>query len=87
LRQLQGLLCLAREIGVGVEKTWLKVSEVAARLREAGYTDSLDTIRRGVDRGHYGDKGTGWYVTDTGYRMVSSAAVDALISRRSSPAD
>lgn len=63
-------------------KGHLTVQEVQERLREAGYPDSVDTIRRAIDRGTYGDEGRDWYRTETGYRMVRPAAVDAVIARR-----
>lgn len=68
---------------------WLTVTEVQARLKAAGYPDSLATIRRAVDAGKYGPQGDAWYKTEGGsYRMVSTEAVDALIARRrKSPED
>lgn len=68
-------------------KGHLTVLEVQERLRAAGYTDSLDTIRRAIDRGVYGRRGTDWYRTESGYRMVRPTAVDALIERRRAGAD
>lgn len=68
------------------EPQWLTVAKVKERLAAAGYPDSVDTIRRGVDAGDYGEEGVGWYRTErSGYRYVSPAAVDALIARRRSP--
>lgn len=61
---------------------YLKISEVRARLAAAGYPDSVDTIRRDLDRGTYGVQGQDWYRADSGYRYVSSSAVDAVIARR-----
>lgn len=61
---------------------YLRIAEVRARLAAAGYPDSDDTIRRAVDRGTYGVQGQDWYRSESGYRYVSSSAVDAVIARR-----
>lgn len=66
-------------------KPHLTVAEVADRLAAAGYADKVDTIRRAIDKGTYGEQGTDWYRTESGYRMVRPAAVDAVIERRRAP--
>lgn len=63
---------------------YLTVAQVAERLNAAGYPDKVDTIRRAIDRGVYGKQGDDWYRTESGYRMVKSSAVDALLERRRS---
>lgn len=64
-------------------RRWLTVKQVTAMLHAAGYPDSLDTVRRGIDAGDYGQQGADWYRTERGrYRMVAAAAVDRLIARR-----
>lgn len=67
------------------EKPWLTIKEVVDLVREAGYTDSADTVRRAIDAGRYGAEGTDWHRTDSGYRMVTPAAVAANIQRRRQP--
>lgn len=68
------------------DKPWLTIREIVERLRDAGYTDSSDTVRRAIDAGRYGTQGTDWYRTDGGYRMVRPDAVEANIQRRREPA-
>lgn len=66
-----------------MDDPWLTVNEVIKRLRDAGYPDSPDTVRRGVDAGDYGTEGPDWYRTERGrYRMVRASAVDRVIARR-----
>jgi molybdopterin-guanine dinucleotide biosynthesis protein len=65
------------------EPDWLTVHGVVERLRAAGYRDSAMTVRRMVDDGEFGSQGKDWYRTERGkYRMVSAAAVQALVARR-----
>lgn len=59
---------------------WLAISEVVARFRDAGYPDSVNTIRRLFDQGAF----TETYTADSGYRYVSAAAVDAYLAARRS---
>lgn len=61
---------------------WLTVKQVVARLQAAGYDDKVDSVRRAIDAGHYGKRGEDWFRTESGYRKVSPAAVDAVIERR-----
>jgi len=65
------------------EGGYLTVAQVRQRLIAAGFRDSGQTIRRLVDRGHFGVEGTDWYLTEIGrYRMVAADAVDRLITHR-----
>lgn len=67
---------------MGRDDEYLTLGDVVNRLRAAGYPDSRQTVRRAIDRGTYGAEGIDWYRTETGYRMVRSLAVDAVIARR-----
>jgi hypothetical protein len=78
-------LLQTREAGVE-EKPWWTIKDVVARLHAAGYTDSRDKVRRGIDAGHYGQQGEDWHISESGYRYVKPAAVEALIARRRRPA-
>ena len=69
-----------------MSERWLTVTEVRARLLAAGYDDSVDTIRRGIDAGRYGEQGRDWYRSEGGgYRMVRPEAVDRFLARRRQP--
>lgn len=70
---------------MGEDKPYLTIGRVVARLREAGYPDTVDIVRAAIDRGLYGVEGHDWYRTESGYRMVRPAAVDAVIARRRTP--
>jgi hypothetical protein len=80
--QLRRLRVLRKGWRVNDDKRWLTLADVVARLREAGYDDSRDTVRRAIDAGQYGVEGADWYRTESGYRKVMPAAVDRLIARR-----
>ncbi len=58
--------------------TWLSVAEAVARLREAGYDDSPQTVRRlmaaGILRGRLTELGR--------HRRIEPKSVDELIERR-----
>ncbi|WP_431728261.1 hypothetical protein [Verrucosispora sp. TAA-831] len=61
---------------------WLTVQQVMDAVRAAGYPDKIDTLRRRIDGGHFGEQGKDWYRTESGYRMVAPAAVEAFLRRR-----
>lgn len=61
---------------------WLTVQQVTDLVRAAGYPDSVDTIRRRIDAGSFGQRGKDWYRTESGYRLVRPAAVDEFIAAR-----
>jgi hypothetical protein len=84
LGRLRWLLGLSEGACVS-DKPWLTIKEVVDLVRAAGYTDSADTVRRAIDVGRYGTEGKDWYRTDSGYRMVTPAAVAANIERRRQP--
>lgn len=68
-----------------VEKVeYLTVAQVTERLNAAGYPDKVDTVRRDIDRGRYGQQGGTWYRTPSGYRMVKASVVRAEVERRRS---
>lgn len=72
---------------MGEEKPYLTIGKAVARLHKAGYGDTADQVRAAIDKGVYGAEGRDWYRTESGYRMVRPAAVDAVIARRrASPA-
>ncbi|MFD0819330.1 hypothetical protein [Micromonospora zhanjiangensis] len=52
------------------------------QVQAAGYPDSVDTIRRRVDRGEFGARGQDWYRSESGYRYVQPAAVHEFLRRR-----
>ncbi|MFC6017826.1 NUDIX domain-containing protein [Plantactinospora solaniradicis] len=86
LVNLQGLADLGDD--VSAQPGYLTISQVHTRLRDAGFTDSTQTIRRLIDDGQFGAEGEDWYRTERGgYRMISIGAVDRLIGRRRRPAD
>jgi excisionase family DNA binding protein len=60
------------------DHTYLTVAEVCARLREAGYDDSPQTVRRLLTAGHL----TGRRTEIGGHRRIEAASVDALIAKR-----
>lgn len=57
---------------------WLQVGEVVDAFREAGWGDSASTIRRLIDKGHFGET----WVSESGYRHVSAASVALFLSKR-----
>lgn len=61
---------------------WLTVQRVTDAVQAAGYPDSVDTIRRRIDAGEFGQRGEDWYRSESGYRFVQPAAVEAFIRRR-----
>ncbi|MEU4594391.1 hypothetical protein [Micromonospora aurantiaca (nom. illeg.)] len=61
---------------------WLTVQQATALVRAAGYPDSVDTIRRRIDAGRFGEQGKDWYRAESGYRYVTPAAVEEFIRRR-----
>lgn len=65
-----------------IDKPYLTIGEVAARLRDAGYGDTMGMVRAAIDRGVYGEQGIDWYRAESGYRMVRPAAVDRVIAGR-----
>lgn len=71
---------LEKRAGVTVE--WLTVQQAAAMIQAAGYPDSVATIRRRIDAGRFGEQGEDWYRSESGYRFVRPAAVEAFIRRR-----
>lgn len=75
----QTIIASGRKVGPVVgDGKYLRISEVLDRLREAGYPDSESTVRRLVDAGEL----ESYRPTIGGHRRITSASVDALISRR-----
>jgi len=70
-----------------VAADWLTVQQVTDLVRAAGYPDSVDTIRRRIDAGAFGERGKDWYRSETGYRLVRPAAVDRFITARREQAE
>lgn len=64
------------------EQQWLTVQRVKERFTAAGWPDSADTIRRRIDAGEFGARGEDWYRSESGYRYVRPAAVEAFLRRR-----
>lgn len=59
------------------------VVEIVERLREAGYADSPQTVRRLIDSGAFGAEGRDWYRTERGgHRQVKASAVERFIEKR-----
>lgn len=58
--------------------TWLKLSEVIARFRDAGLADSESTIRRMMDDGVFGPLD----VTHGRHRRARAAKVEAYLTER-----
>lgn len=74
---------MAERVDVAAE--WLTVQRVTDLVQSAGYPDSVDTIRRRIDAGEFGQRGEDWYRSESGYRYVRPAAVESFIqSRRAS---
>jgi excisionase family DNA binding protein len=63
---------------------WLTVAEAVQKLRDAGYPESHQTVRRLADAGHLMS-----YRTEAGaHRRIRAESVDALIrARRGEPTD
>ncbi|SCL21566.1 hypothetical protein [Micromonospora inyonensis] len=65
-----------------MDSDWLTVKQVTDVVQAAGYPDKVDTIRRRVDAGKFGEQGQDWYRSESGYRFVRRAAVEEFIRRR-----
>lgn len=75
-------LTLRRDGTVVGDGTWLRMAEVVARLRAAGYQDSESTVRRMIDAGEL----RVYRSRLGGHRRILAASVDALIEQRRSDA-
>ena len=65
------------------DATWLSISDVIARFRAAGYSDSESTIRRLIDDGEiesYRSERRGG--SGRGHRRMKAESVDALLAAR-----
>jgi len=66
-----------------VASEWLTIRQVVAAFEAAGYPDSVDTIRRRIDAGKFGQQGKDWFrAEESGYRYVTPAAVAEFIRKR-----
>ncbi|MGW3888869.1 hypothetical protein ACWD69_09280 [Micromonospora chokoriensis] len=61
---------------------WLSARQATDLIQAAGYPDSLDTVRRRIDAGKFGEQGKDWYRAESGYRYVTPAAVAEFIRKR-----
>lgn len=67
-------------VAVVGDGTWLKLSEVIAKFRAAGFADSESTIRRMMDDGVFGPLD----VTHGRHRRARAAKVEEYLKRRGS---